>query len=200
MSKLEKHLELITEITTTTSIREGKSNPEEIAKYYHEMRMMNSKASPWIIFLSMADEIGYKMPKSLDKYPNLNRKETLELEKALRRYQTQLDKLLNQFPPKEKREIKNSQAPTGAFLPQQSGTEVAKNLGIARQAVSSSTKKGLPKAYQAVRDMYPKMKPFEAFMEMAKGFGMREQAGKLLRLMPKKEKDEIQKDAEKFRK
>ena len=198
--KLEKHLELITEITTITSLREGKSNPEELANYYREMRRINPKASPWLIFLGMADEAGVSPPKLLDKYPKLNRKESVELDKLLRQYETQLEKVLAQFPPKERREIKNAQAPTGGFLPQMSGTEVAKELGMTRQAVSSTTKKALPKVYLNVRAEMPKLGPFDAFMEAAKRLHMREQAGKLLRLMPKKYKEEIQQDAKRFRK
>lgn len=200
--KLEKHLELITEITTITSLREGRSNPQELAKYYQEMRRINPKASPWLVFLGMADEAGVHPPKLLDKYPDkLSKKESQELDKLLRHYETQLEKILDQFPPKEKREIKNAQAPTGGFLPQKSGTEVAKELGMTRQAVSSATKKGLPKVYQNVRAELPKLGPFDAFMEAAKRLHMREQAGKLLRLMPKKIQDEVKQDAgTKFRK
>lgn len=204
--KLEKHLELITEITTLDprNLREGKSNPQELANYYHEMRRLNPKASPWLIFLGMADEAGVSPPKLLDKYPDKldkEKKEPQELDKQLRQYETQLEKILKQFPPKERREIKKAQAPTGGFLPQMSGTEVATKLGMTRQAVSSATKKALPKVYMNVRAEMPQLGPFDAFMEAAKRLHMREQAGKVLRLMPKKYQDEIKKDAgTKFRK
>lgn len=197
--KLEKHLEELAETINIASLREG-TNPKEIEKYYYEMKKLNPKASPWIIFLGMADEIGISPPKNIDKYPNLNKDDMKKFDKKLKDYEQAYEKLLAKFPSKIKREIKNAQAPTGPFLPQKSGTEVAKEMGMTRQAVSSASKKGLPKAYQNVRNMYPKLNPFEAFMEMAKSLGMREQAGKLLRLMPKKIQDEIKKDATKFRK
>lgn len=172
--KLEKHLELVNELNRIEfviklSLNE-KSNPTEIASYYRDMKKINPKASPWIIFLGMAQEVGVNP-----------------------------DKLLAQFPPKEKNEIRSSAPVTGPWLEPKSGTEIAKELGITRQAVSSTLKKALPKAYQAEKDLNPDKNPFEVFMSLANKFGMREDAAKLLKLMPRKVRDEIEQDVQRFR-
>ena len=177
--KLEKHLEETYEVELLEELissplyldEESKSNPKEIAKYYYDMKKLNPKASPWIILLGMAKEAGVKP-----------------------------DKLLSQFPPKERNEIRHSAPITGPWLEQMSGTDIAKELGVTRQAVSSTIKKGLPKFYQGTKDMNPKMRPWDILLLIAKKTGMREEPVKLLKLMPKKIRQEIEKDAERFRK
>lgn len=176
--KLEKHLEKAYElelleelISSPYPLIEAKSNPKEIARYYHDMKKLNPKASPWIIFLGMADEAGVKP-----------------------------DKLLSQFPPRERNEIKKSQPVTGPWLEQMSGTEIAKELGVTRQAVSSTIKKGLPKFYQATKDNNPGVKPWDIFLLIAQMTGMREDLNKLLKLMPRNIRTEIENDAKRFRK
>jgi len=177
--KLEKHLEKTYEVELLEELissplyldEESKSNPKEIARYYHDMKKLNPKSSPWIILLGMAKEAGVKP-----------------------------DKLLSQFPPKERNEIRHSAPITSPGLGQMSGTEIARELGVTRQAVSSTIKKGLPKFYQGTKDMNPKMRPWDILLLIADKTGMREEPVKLLKLMPKKIRQEIEKDAERFRK
>jgi len=167
--RLEKLEESKTvDFSTPLTINE-KSNPTELARYYQDMKKLNPGVNPWILLLGMAKEAGVDP-----------------------------DRLLMEFPRKEKAEIMQHSA-TGPWAEPMSGPDIAKELGITRQAVSSFTKKGLTKSYTAIRELHPKLAPFEAFMELVKQFGMRENAMKVLRLMPKDIRSEIEKDAKKFR-
>ena len=199
--KLKEHLEktyeieLMEELIKTSPLYE-KSNPKEIAGYYQEMRRLNPKASPWIIFLGMAEEAGLKPPKTIE--PTKTAKDIKDNERELARYYKEAEKILSQFPPKERNEIKKAIPQTGPFLPQMSGEKIAKKLHISRQAVSSTLKKGLPKMYQNTKDTNPGMKPWDVLLLIGQKTGMSDDLNKLLKLMPKNIRTEIETDAKRF--
>ena len=81
-----------------------------------------------------------------------------------------------------------------------SGAEIAKELGITRQAASQTIKRALAKVYKAMMKEN-KTSPFETVANIAIGFGMGEDEAdwkKFFKLFPPKIRKEIEEDAKKL--
>jgi DNA-binding CsgD family transcriptional regulator len=78
---------------------------------------------------------------------------------------------------------------------QMSGAEIAKELGISRQAVSNTLKRAMKKVYIETRKL-EKWSPFEAAVAMSQMFNQDEQdMKKFFRLFPPDIRKEIEADA-----
>ena len=82
-----------------------------------------------------------------------------------------------------------------------SGTEIAKKLGITRQAVSNTLKRSMAKAYQAMKKE-DKTEPFETAVNMMIGLGINLNADKMeikkfFKLFPPDIRKAIEMDAKK---
>ncbi len=84
---------------------------------------------------------------------------------------------------------------TGPWEEPMSGSDIARKLGVRRQAISQTLKKALPKYFKGFQDMNPEMDPWEIFWEIAKGTGMMDEPEKLLKLFPKPIQKEVEKHA-----
>lgn len=78
------------------------------------------------------------------------------------------------------------------------GSEIAEELGIKRQAVSNTLKRALGKTYYGMKKMN-KSKPFETLVYLAIGFGVVEtEMRKFYKLFPPDVRKEIKEDAKGF--
>jgi predicted DNA-binding protein YlxM (UPF0122 family) len=76
------------------------------------------------------------------------------------------------------------------------GSDIAKKLGITRQAVSNTLKRAMRKFYMGVKEMNPEFGPFEAATQMMKMFEVSddEDVNKFFRLFPREIREEIRID------
>jgi DNA-binding transcriptional regulator LsrR (DeoR family) len=78
------------------------------------------------------------------------------------------------------------------------GAEIAKELGISRQAVSNTLKRAMKKVYIEAKKL-ENWSPFEAAVAISQMFGQDADLNKFFRLFPPDVRKEIEKDArEKF--
>lgn len=84
------------------------------------------------------------------------------------------------------------------YQKQLSGTEIAKELGITRQAVSNTLKRAMKKVYIGVQDFEETWTPFQVASAMIEAFGIssQEEVNKFFRLFPPEIKELIELDAE----
>ena len=74
------------------------------------------------------------------------------------------------------------------------GAEIAKELGISRQAVSNTLKRAMKKVYQEAMKL-EKWSPFEAAVALSQMFGQDADLNKFFRLFPPDVRKEIENDA-----
>jgi len=84
--------------------------------------------------------------------------------------------------------------PEKPIYEQLSGAEIARELGISRQAVSNTLKRAMKKAYQEARKLED-WSPFEAAVALAQMFGQTNDLGKFFKLFPPDIRKEIENDA-----
>ena len=81
---------------------------------------------------------------------------------------------------------------------QMSGSEIAKKIGVSRQAVSQTLKRGLVKMYNALMKENG-TSPFETVVNLAIGLGVDDQDyKKFFKLFPPKTRKEIEEDGAKL--
>jgi predicted DNA-binding protein YlxM (UPF0122 family) len=85
-----------------------------------------------------------------------------------------------------------------SILEQKTGAEIAKELGISRQAVSQALKRSMEKMYKNVRKMDPSWGPFETAVVMSQILKVEEpDLSKFIKLLPPKIRKEVEEDAKK---
>jgi predicted transcriptional regulator len=79
------------------------------------------------------------------------------------------------------------------------GAQIARELGITRQAVSNNLKRAMTKVYAEVKKMESSWGPFEVAVAMSQMFGVEqdspEELKKFFKLFPPKIRKEIEQDA-----
>lgn len=97
------------------------------------------------------------------------------------------------------REYLTTEAKESDIPLEMSGADIAKELGISRQAVSNTLKRAMKKVYAEARKL-EKWSPFEAAVALAVMFGQQDnELNKFFKLFPPDVRKEIEADAkEKF--
>jgi predicted DNA-binding protein YlxM (UPF0122 family) len=87
----------------------------------------------------------------------------------------------------------------GGFERPMTGAQIARELGITRQAVSNNLKRAMTKVYTEVKKTESSWGPFEVAVAMSQMFGVEqdssEELKKFFKLFPPKVRKEIEKDA-----
>jgi len=87
----------------------------------------------------------------------------------------------------------------GGFERPMTGAQIARELGITRQAVSNNLKRAISKVYAEVKKSESSWGPFEAAVAMSQMFGVEqdspEELKKFFKLFPPKLRKEIEADA-----
>jgi len=87
----------------------------------------------------------------------------------------------------------------GGFERPMTGAQIARELGITRQAVSNNLKRAISKVYAEVKKTESGWGPFEAAVAMSQMFGVEqdspEELKKFFKLFPPKIRKEIEEDA-----
>lgn len=90
-------------------------------------------------------------------------------------------------------------ADMGGFQRPMTGAQIARELGITRQAVSNNLKRAMSKVYAEVRKTEKSWGPFEVAVAMSQMFGVEqdspEELKKFFKLFPPKLRKEIETDA-----
>ena len=90
------------------------------------------------------------------------------------------------------------EAKEGDIPVEMTGAEIAKELGISRQAVSNTLKRAMKKVFKEAMKL-EKWSPFEAAVALSQMFGQDADLNKFFRLFPPDVRKEIENDArEKF--
>lgn len=87
----------------------------------------------------------------------------------------------------------------GGFERPMTGAQIARELGITRQAVSNNLKRAMTKVYADVKKIEKSWGPFEVAVAMSQMFGVeqdsQEELKKFFKLFPPKLRKEIEQDA-----
>jgi predicted DNA-binding protein YlxM (UPF0122 family) len=86
------------------------------------------------------------------------------------------------------------------FTTPMDGEDIAKRLGVCRQAVSQTLKRSLEKVYHEIRKMNPEFAPFQIASQMMEMFNIKspEDAKKFYSLFPPILRSKIMEDAKKY--
>lgn len=80
-----------------------------------------------------------------------------------------------------------------------SGAEIAKELGVTRQAVSNTLKRTLDKLHKAVKKDHPEFDNFDAAVSIMEFLDVEEsETAKFFKLFPPKTRSKIEEDAKKL--